>query len=106
MARRVCLGVALLAGADAVNVESRVNPIRKVVTMLQMMQNKVSAEGAKKQEIFDKFMCYCDNADALLGGAITAAEAKIPLLQSSIGEDGELKKQLDADIIKHKADRD
>jgi len=105
MARRVCLGVALLAGADAVNVESRVNPIRKVVTMLQMMQNKVSAEGKKKQEIFDKFMCYCENADELLGGAITAAETKIPLLESAIGEDGALKKQLESDLESHKADR-
>jgi len=105
MARRVCLGVALLAGADAVNVESRVNPIRKVVTMLQMMQNKISAEGKKKQEIFDKFMCYCDNADELLGGAITAAETKIPLLESAIGEDGALKMQLESDLEAHKGDR-
>jgi len=105
MARRVCLGVALLAKANAVNEESRVNPIRKVVTMLQMMQNKVTAEGNKKQEIFDKFMCYCENADELLGGAITAAETKIPLLESAIGEDGALKKQLEADLEAHKADR-
>jgi len=75
------------------------------VTMLQMMQNKVSAEGKKRQEIFDKFMCYCNNADTLLGGAITAAENKIPMLESSIGEDAGMKKQLDADLIKHKSDR-
>jgi hypothetical protein len=73
--------------------------------MLQMMQNKVAAEGKKKQEIFDKFMCYCENADELLGGAITAAETKIPLLESAIGEDGAMKKQLEADLEAHKADR-
>jgi len=28
-----------------------VNPIRKVVTMLQMMQNKIEAEG-KKEQVF------------------------------------------------------
>jgi ABC-type transporter Mla subunit MlaD len=105
MARRVCLSVALLAGANAVNEESRVNPIRKVVTMLQMMQNKVAAEGKKKQEIYDKFMCYCENADELLGGAITAAETKIPLLESAIGEDSALKKQLESDLVSHKEDR-
>jgi hypothetical protein len=73
--------------------------------MLQMMQNKVAAEGKKKQEIYDKFMCYCENADELLGGAITAAETKIPLLESAIGEDGAMKKQLEADLEAHKADR-
>jgi len=100
--------LVLVAGLNVVGaseVEHRANPIRKVVTMLQMMQNKVSAEGKKKQELFDKFMCYCNNADTLLGGAITAAENKIPMLESSIGEDAGLKKQLDADVLKHKADR-
>jgi chromosome segregation ATPase len=108
--KTLSLIVTVLAGGNAESISSeaqnKVNPIRKVVTMLQMMQNKVSAEGAKKQEIYDKFMCYCDNADTLLGGAITAAEQKIPQLEASIGGDGELKKQLDADIIKHKSDRD
>jgi len=104
----VAKSLVLIAGLNVVGaseVEHRANPIRKVVTMLQMMQNKVSAEGKKKQEIFDKFMCYCNNADTLLGGAITAAENKIPMLESSIGEDAGMKKQLDADIVKHKADK-
>jgi chromosome segregation ATPase len=85
--------------------EHRANPIRKVVTMLQMMQNKVEAEGKKKEEIFDKFMCYCENADQILGGAIEAAENKIPQLESAIKEDLALKKQLEADLKQHKADR-
>jgi chromosome segregation ATPase len=89
----------------AVDMEHRVNPIRKVVTMLQMMQNKVESEGKKKEEIFDKFMCYCSNADEILGGAIEAAENKIPQLESAIKEDLALKKQLESDLKKHKADR-
>merc|ERR1719223_161037 len=78
--------------------ENRVNPIRKVVTMLQMMQNKVTAEGKKAEEIFDKFMCYCDNADTLLAGAITTAENKIPQLEAAVGKD--------VDVKNHKADRE
>jgi chromosome segregation ATPase len=104
----VAKALVLIAGLNVVGaseVEHRANPIRKVVTMLQMMQNKVSAEGKEKQAIFDKFMCYCNNADTLLGGAITAAENKIPMLESSIGEDAGLKKQLDADIVKHKSEK-
>jgi len=108
--KTLSLVVVAFAGGNAESISSeaqnKVNPIRKVVTMLQMMQNKVSAQGKKSEEIYEKFMCYCDNADTLLGGAITAAEQKIPLLESSLGEDGALKTQLDADIIKHKSDRD
>jgi len=85
--------------------QNRVNPIRKVVTMLQMMQNKVTAEGKKAEAVYDKFMCYCDNADTLLGGAITAAENKIPQLEAAIGGDLAEKTQLEADLKAHKADR-
>jgi len=88
-----------------VEMEHRANPIRKVVTMLQMMQNKVEGEGKKKEEIFDKFMCYCENADSILGAAIDAAENKIPQIESAIKEDLALKKQLEADLKKHKSDR-
>jgi septal ring factor EnvC (AmiA/AmiB activator) len=96
--------LALLYGAGAL--EHRVNPIRKVVTMLQMMQNKVEADGKKAEGLFEKFMCYCENAETLLGGAITAAENKIPQLESGIKEDIAEKKQLEADLKAHKADRE
>jgi len=52
---------ATLAHGSAVEVTA--NPIRKVVGMLQAMQTKITAEGAKEQELFDKFMCYCKNGD-------------------------------------------
>jgi peptidoglycan hydrolase CwlO-like protein len=105
MVRVATLGL-LLACADAAEMEHRVNPIRKVVTMLQMMQNKVTAEGKKAEEIYDKFMCYCENADTLLAGAITTAENKIPQLEAAVGKDVEMKKQLETDVKNHKADRE
>jgi chromosome segregation ATPase len=74
--------------------------------MLQMMQNKVTAEGKKAEEIYDKFMCYCDNADTMLAGAITTAENKIPQLEAAVGKDVEMKKQLETDVKNHKADRE
>ena len=52
--------------ATEAGMQHRVNPIRKVVTMLQMMQNKVEAEGKAHRGIFDKFMCYCANAETLV----------------------------------------
>merc|ERR1719327_963189 len=75
-----------------------VNPIRKVVTMLQNMQTKITEEGAKKEAMFDKYMCYCQNADSTLGQSISAAENKIPQLESSIQESSALKKQLESEL--------
>merc|ERR1719375_2245562 len=65
------------AGAEA-------NPIRKVVTMLQLMMKKVTAEGEKEKELFEKFMCYCKGSGADLAKSIADAEAKVPELISEI----------------------
>merc|ERR1719258_68123 len=75
-----------------------VNPIRKVVTMLQNMQKKIAAESAKKEELFDKFMCYCKNADSTLAASISDAETKIPQVESSIKEGAAMKKQLESEL--------
>merc|ERR1740117_1397082 len=73
--------------------------------MLQMMQNKVTAEGKKKGALFDKYMCYCQNADETLGKSIADAQAKIPQLESEIKEAAAMKEQLEADLVKAKSDR-
>jgi len=81
------------------------NPIRKVVTMLQMMVKKIEAEGVKEKEMYDKFMCYCANADETLGKSIGDANTKIPQLESDIKQAVEEKAQLESDLEAHQADR-
>merc|ERR1719379_659232 len=48
--------------------------------------------------MYDQYMCYCSNADETLGKSIADAETKIPQVESSIGEDAALKKQLEAEV--------
>merc|ERR1719163_1011966 len=99
--------VAALTGAQAVEQQDQVaaNPIRKVVTMLQAMQKKVTAEGEKEVELFEKFMCYCKNSDKALAQSIGDAEAKIPQVTADI-EAGEAQvKQLKSDLKSHQTDR-
>jgi len=108
--RILCLFAgAQLAGATAATASSRaglsVNPIRRVVTMLQMMQKKVTAEGEKEQELYDKFACYCKTGAASLGKSIEAAETKIPQLESDLKGGGAEKAQLASDVVSAKADR-
>merc|ERR1719166_62068 len=62
------------------------NPIRKVVTMLQAMQKKVTAEGEKEADLYKKFMCYCKTNGGNLQSSIGAAETKIPAVQADIEE--------------------
>merc|ERR1719471_645509 len=62
------------------------NPIRKVVTMLQAMQKKVTAEGERQADLYRKFMCYCKTNGGDLKASIGAAETKIPAVQADIEE--------------------
>merc|ERR1719272_2317326 len=82
------------------------NPMRRVITMLQMMVKKVEDEGKKETELFEKFMCYCKTGQDTLGKSIADAEEKIPQLESDIKESVSEKAQLDADLVTHKADRE
>lgn len=82
-----------------------INPIRRVVNMLNSMTKKIEAEGAKEQELFDKFMCYCKNGRGSLETSIAAAEDKIPQVQSSIKEIGAAVEQMVADVEAAKTGR-
>merc|ERR1719310_2507175 len=55
--------------------------------------------------MFDQYMCYCSNADETLGKSIADAEKKIPQLESALGEDAALKKQLEAEVKEAQTNR-
>merc|ERR1719160_722536 len=105
VAAMACPGSALLTKQrEAASVAA--NPIRKVVTMLQMMMKKVEAEGEKETELFEKYMCYCKTSGGALEKSIADAGTKIPELQSDIKEAAAKKAQLEDDVKQHKADRE
>jgi hypothetical protein len=75
---------------------TEVNPIRKVVTLMQEMQKEVEAEGETETELFEKFTCYCKgNDETLKKQAADAAAANEELTAEVAAETGE-KKQVDA----------
>eukprot|EP00418_Pyrodinium_bahamense_P031124 CAMPEP_0179131024 /NCGR_PEP_ID=MMETSP0796-20121207/62226_1 /TAXON_ID=73915 /ORGANISM="Pyrodinium bahamense, Strain pbaha01" /LENGTH=102 /DNA_ID=CAMNT_0020829941 /DNA_START=97 /DNA_END=402 /DNA_ORIENTATION=- len=77
------------------------NPIRKVVTMLQNMQAKVTEEGEKEQALYDKFMCYCKNSGGSLEQSIDEGKGKIASLTSKLEESGQKKGQTASDLKEH-----
>merc|ERR1719201_1769237 len=109
---RCVLFASLLVSANSAaltaeqNAALAANPVRKVVTMLQMMMKKIEEEGVKEKELYDKFMCYCKNADETLGKSIGDANTKIPQLESDIKEAVATKAQLEQDLEAHQSDRD
>merc|ERR1719502_2288309 len=115
MAARPAIAILFLCAVGSVDstavskVESQAtmnaNPIRKVVTMLQNMQKKITADGEHKEDLYDKFMCYCQNGDEALKKSIADAETKIEQLTKLLGSGLAEKKQLEAEVAKAKEDR-
>merc|ERR1719428_2369720 len=105
---RVCLLALALGGAVASTSEVKLsnNPIRKVVTMLQDMQKTVESEGAAEKELFDKFMCYCDNGAGSLEASIEAGNAAIESLTGKIETEKAQKSQSEQEVAQHKTDRE
>jgi hypothetical protein len=60
------------------------NPIRKVVNMLQAMQQKVSDEGETEKKLYADFMCYCKTGGSDLTASIAAAKTKLGELATDI----------------------
>jgi len=101
--------VAVLAAAPALAAGSEqqaaLNPIRKVVNLLQSMQKKVEQEGKDEKELYEKFMCYCKTGGGDLGASISAAEDKIPAVQSNIEESEAKLAGAKADLKQAQTDR-
>jgi len=97
--------LCLLAGAYAAHQETTnvENPIRRVVKLLQKMQKSVEAEGDKEKKLFEEFMCYCKTGTGDLTTSITAAENKIPQVNSALAAAEATKEQLEKDLAQHKA---
>mmetsp|Transcript_26697 Transcript_26697/g.58031 ORF Transcript_26697/g.58031 Transcript_26697/m.58031 type:complete len:724 (+) Transcript_26697:119-2290(+) len=99
------LAATLSTEGWATNEQLAANPIRKVVTMLQSMQSKISAEGEAEEDLYEKFECYCKKGTDDLKASIEANKAKVPELQSQIEEYGAGNNQLAQGIAEAKDDR-
>mmetsp|Transcript_105040 Transcript_105040/g.181536 ORF Transcript_105040/g.181536 Transcript_105040/m.181536 type:complete len:745 (+) Transcript_105040:64-2298(+) len=91
--------------ASGSETESRVNPIRRVVSLLQSMQKKITAEGEEELALYEKFGCYCKTSGGTLKESIALAEAKVPEVDSAISETVAKVAQLEEDLKQHQADR-
>merc|ERR1719171_317082 len=104
MMMRFALLFALFAGAAASDMQA--NPIRKVVTLMQNMQKEIEGEGAKEKELFDKFMCYCQNGQGELATAIDKSAAAIEEFSAKLKSETAEKSSTAQALITHKQDRE
>jgi len=104
----IALAPAILFAARVQQAEvasSAANPIRKVVNLLQDMQAKVTAEGEKEEELYEKFMCYCKKNSGSLSSSLEVSNGKIDSLTSSVEGSTEKKAQAEQSLKDHQASR-
>jgi len=99
------LGLVMTLGCSALEARSAVNPIRKVVVMLQRMQAEVTADGEKQEELYKKFMCYCKTGASTLSESIEASKNKIETLTAQLKGALAAKEQTSADLKAHQESR-
>jgi len=101
------LGLAAVQAAAVRSTEQlSENPIRRIVNLLQMMQKEIEADGEKDEEMTEKYMCYCETNTKKLADSIAATEEEIPQIEASIKEAIGSEEQNNADLDKHKKDRE
>lgn len=83
---------ALVSGAYALN--AGVNPIRRVVTLLEDMQQEISAEIEKEADLFKKLECYCSKNDGDLSAKAAEAVEVIKAARAEAAKARAEKKQL------------
>jgi len=104
-ARCLCV-LAFLGTSHAFSAAEKVqvNPIRKIVVMMENMQKEIEAQQAKDQELYDKFMCFCDNGAADLLKTASDAEAAGKAAAAQLEANTAEKAQLEEDLKTHASD--
>jgi hypothetical protein len=90
----------------ALTMQVEANPIRKVVTLLQDMQKELEVEGKKEEDLYNKFMCYCEGNTDEMSKTAEDAGTKITELKAKLEAEKAEKSQLDQALIGHKKDRE
>merc|ERR1740138_1635484 len=66
--------------------EAKNRPVAKVITLLKDMLAQMEKEAEEDQEVYDKFVCWCETNDKEKTKSIADAEARIENLKAKIEE--------------------
>merc|ERR1719217_1714200 len=78
--------------------EAKSRPVAKVITLLKDMLAQMEKEAEEDQEVYDKFVCWCETNDKEKTKSIADAEARIENLTAKIEELTALSSQLQTEL--------
>jgi chromosome segregation ATPase len=77
---RTLLFVVSLAAA------AQLNPVTRVVELMEGLQKKILADGDAEQDLYDKFKCWCTKVINAKTESIAANEARVDELEMYIDD--------------------
>merc|ERR1719235_906406 len=83
---------------ESLAVGSSVNPIRKIVNMLQDMQKELEHEADNEKELFEKAMCSCETQEKDLQTVIDQSTATIDDVTAKLEEETSAKSRTDEEL--------
>lgn len=98
MTHTILLACLVFASAS----EVKVNPMRKIINMLQDMQEELEREGKAELELFEKAMCACSGGEKELTNTIASSTSEIDSSKTKIGSDTAELTQMEQEIGDHK----
>merc|ERR1719172_509118 len=78
--------------------EAKNRPVAKVIKLLSDMLAQMEKEAEEDQEVYDKFVCWCETNDKDKTKSIADAEARIENLTAKIEELSALSAQLQTEL--------
>jgi len=94
----------MLPTAAVLRADNEVNPVSKIVKLLQDMQKRLLEEGATDEEIQEKMACWCTTTEKDKTASIEEASRTIDQMTSLIEEKSALSAQLKTEIENLKAE--
>jgi len=82
-----------------------VNPIRRIISLLQEVQEKTQQDMDTDKQLFEKVMCACNSGISSLQTDVAEAREKIPQLESDIREASSSVAQLNEELKQHRQDK-
>jgi len=112
MAIRALIVASAVAGAECTSATATessmrvgINPVRKVVTLLQSIVKKVEKEGKEAEDLHEQFVCECNKNQASLQKAIEQGQTAGSDQGAALEAGNQQQKQLVQDISDEKAGR-
>jgi hypothetical protein len=96
---------AALVTKAAAGEKTQVNPMRKIIGMLQDMAKEIEREGEVEKEMFDKALCACEGGEKNLQVVIEESKAGIEQFSAAVKSGTAEKTQLEQEVKDHKASK-